>query len=322
MDGPPTAHAPHLLLSSCPPAHSVGLPPRPPLLSLWAITLWFFLEPTWLAATYYSRFQSTVTTLWYHILSLCLYRVSLHLGTYELPCDDLFTRLCPRIRDSQDGDQSLMCVSPGPGTVSTWLKAFPFLLEGKEKGYHPSTLLKLSSMSPLRAERGLQTGAVTVRLHRARSLCWRGSRQGIQGSWHDGTQELALYMTRTDCPGDAHSIHCTPSMQRGGGVTDGWLGGLQSSWKRGLGGGCSLAGPCWGGAGGTQESPRLLLTLNGQPSPAVCEGSLQHIQFDGELKFIAGISFFFNHVSPLGKRCRVFVDRKNRKSHIHKGDQI
>ena len=112
MDGPPTAHAPHLLLSSCPPAHSVGLPPRPPLLSLWAITLWFFLEPTWLAATYYSRFQSTVTTLWYHILSLCLYRVSLHLGTYELPCDDLFTRLCPRIRDSQDGDQiPYVCIS-------------------------------------------------------------------------------------------------------------------------------------------------------------------------------------------------------------------
>lgn len=42
-------------------------------------------------------------------------------------------------------------------------KVRPFLLEGKEKGYRLSKLLKLSFISPLRAERGLYIVAVTAR---------------------------------------------------------------------------------------------------------------------------------------------------------------
>ena len=220
------------------------------------------------------------------------------------------------------GTKSLTCVSPGPGTVSTWLKAFPFLLEGKEKGYHPSTLLKLSLVSPLRAERGLQTGAVTVRLHRARSLCWKGSRQGIQGSWRDGTQELALYMTRTDCPGDAHSIHsalCPCSGEVGSRMATWETSEFLETWvRRRMLPGRATLGRCRRDTRAPKASPHS--EWPALPSCAWRFPAAYSVRWWAQIH--CWHLFLFHHVSPLGKRCRVFVDRKNRKSHIHKGDQI
>lgn len=118
---------------------------------------------------------------------------------------------------------------------------------------------------------------------------------------------------------------CTPSMQQGGGVTEGRLRRLQSSWERGLGGGCSLAGPCWGrGRRDTRspQRPRPLLTLDGQPSQAVCEGSRQHIQLDGELMFIAGISFFFITLVPWAKDAGSLLTERTESLTFTKGSRF
>ena len=226
------------------------------------------------------------------------------------------------------GTKSLTCVSPGPGIVSTWLESFPFSSRGQGEGVPSIEAVKTIIDFPTEGREGFANRSCYSQAHIASSLCWRGSRQGVQEyrapTWRD-PRTCPLHDGHRVLRGCSFNSICTPYMQREGGVTEGHLGRLQNSWKRGLGGGCSLAGPCWGRCRRDTRSPqcpRPLLTLDGQPSPAVCEGSLQHIQFDGELTFFAGISFFFITLVPWARDAGSLLTERTESLTFTKGSRF
>ena len=226
------------------------------------------------------------------------------------------------------GTKSLTCVSPGPGIVSTWLESFPFSSRGQGEGVPSIEGIKTIIDFPTEGREGFANRSCYSQAHIASSLCWRGSRQGIQGYRAPdvtGPKNLPFTWRAQSAQGmliqfNLHSIHAAGRWGHGRSTWE--TSEFLETWvrRRMLLGGAML-GRCRRDTRSPQR-PRPLLTLDGQPSPAVCEGSLQHIQFSGELTFIAGISFFFITLVPWAKDAGSLLTERTESLTFMKGSRF